>query len=67
MEQTDASKPPSAHVLPSIQALRCFAAMGAILFHIEHYSNELRLSGFLPQFDVGSAGIDRFFVISGVI
>ena len=68
MEQTDASKPPSAHVLLSIQALRCFAVMGVILFHIQHYySNKLRMPGFLPQFDVGSAGVDLFFVISGFI
>src|ERR1044072_2824720 len=68
MEQADASKPPSAHVLLSIQALRCFAVMGVILFHIQHYySNKLLLPGFLPQFDVGSAGVDLFFVISGFI
>ena len=68
MEQTDARKPQSAHVLLSIQALRCFAVMGVILFHIQHYySNKLQMPGFLPQFDVGSAGVDLFFVISGFI
>ena len=68
MEQTDARKPQSAHVLLSIQALRCFAVMGVILFHVQHYyTNKLRMPGFLPNFDVGSAGVDLFFVISGFI
>src|ERR1044072_5574291 len=69
MEQTDATRPHGgAHVLLSIQALRCFAVMGVILFHIQHYySNKLQLPGFLPRFDVGSAGVDLFFVISGFI
>ena len=68
MEQTDASIPQSAHVLLSIQALRCFAVMGVILFHVQHYyTNKLQMPGFLPRFDVGSAGVDLFFVISGFI
>ncbi len=68
MEQTDAKTPPNAPVLLPIQALRCFAVMGVILFHVQHYfANKLRMPDLLPRFDVGSAGVDLFFVISGFI
>jgi peptidoglycan/LPS O-acetylase OafA/YrhL len=67
MEQI-ATKPQGAHVLLSIQALRGFAVMGVILFHIQHYfTYKLQMPGLLPRFEVGSAGVDLFFVISGFI
>ena len=64
MEQTDATRPQArAQVLLSTQALRCFAVMGVILFHVQHYyTNKLRMPDFLPKFDIGSAGVDLFFV-----
>jgi exopolysaccharide production protein ExoZ len=54
--------------LLSIQALRGIAVMGVVFFHIQSYfSNRLQMPQFLPQFHVGAAGVDVFFVISGFV
>jgi peptidoglycan/LPS O-acetylase OafA/YrhL len=66
--QPQASPPGGSHALTSIQALRGFAVMLVVLFHVQHYTAErLQLPGLLPRFDVGVAGVDLFFVISGFI
>jgi exopolysaccharide production protein ExoZ len=60
-------KPPSSGLL-SIQALRGFAVMGVVLMHIPLYlALRLGAPNVLPQFDVGAAGVDVFFVISGFV
>jgi len=60
--------PGGSHVLTSIQALRGFAVMLVVLFHIQHYvAGRLQLPNLLPRFDIGVAGVDVFFVISGFI
>jgi peptidoglycan/LPS O-acetylase OafA/YrhL len=57
-----------AHVLLSIQALRGLAVMAVVLIHIQlYFSNKLRMPDFLPQFNIGAASVDVFFVISGFI
>jgi len=57
-----------AHVLLSIQALRGFAVLGVVLLHIQlYFSGKLQRPDLLPQFSIGAAGIDLFFVISGFI
>lgn len=68
----DRSKPQlsqgTAHALMSIQALRGFAVMLVVLFHVQHYTaDRLKLPNLLPRFDIGAAGVDLFFVISGFI
>jgi len=62
-------KPPSsAHMLLSIQALRGIAVMAVVVVHIQlYFSNKLRMPDFLPQFNLGAASVDVFFVISGFI
>lgn len=69
MEQVKAKKPPGgSDVLLSIQALRGIAVMAVILIHIQlYFSNKLRMPDFLPQFNIGAASVDVFFVISGFI
>jgi peptidoglycan/LPS O-acetylase OafA/YrhL len=69
MEQAKANKPPGgSDVLLSIQALRGIAVMAVILIHIQlYFSNKLRMPDFLPQFNIGAASVDVFFVISGFI
>jgi exopolysaccharide production protein ExoZ len=60
--------PETAHALGSIQALRGFAVMLVVLFHVQHYTAErLQLPNLLPRFEIGVAGVDLFFVISGFI
>jgi len=57
-----------AHVLLSIQALRGFAVLGVILLHIQlYFAGKLQRGDLLPQFSIGAAGIDLFFVISGFV
>jgi exopolysaccharide production protein ExoZ len=54
--------------LLSIQALRAIAALGVLVFHIVgEISNHLGSPGTLPDFTIGAAGVDLFFVISGFI
>jgi peptidoglycan/LPS O-acetylase OafA/YrhL len=66
-----AAKPtgkPQATALLSIQALRGIAVMGVVLIHIQlYFSNKLAMPTFLPQFNIGAASVDVFFVISGFI
>lgn len=67
MEQTAKKPPQAAHVLLSIQALRGIAVMAVVLIHIQlYYANKLRIDA-IPQFNVGAASVDVFFVISGFI
>jgi exopolysaccharide production protein ExoZ len=62
------SPPRTSHALTSIQALRGFAVTLVVLFHVQHYTAErLQLPNLLPRFDIGAAGVDLFFVISGFI
>ena len=62
-----AAQPP-ATVLLSIQALRGIAVMAVVLIHIQlYFSNKLAMPTFLPQFNIGAASVDVFFVISGFI
>jgi peptidoglycan/LPS O-acetylase OafA/YrhL len=59
---------PQGHVLLSIQALRGLAVMAVVVIHIQlYFSNKLRMPDFLPQFNIGAASVDVFFVISGFI
>lgn len=59
---------PQAHVLLSIQALRGLAVMAVVLIHIQlYFSNKLQMPALLPQFNIGAASVDVFFVISGFI
>jgi peptidoglycan/LPS O-acetylase OafA/YrhL len=70
MSFTTEKKPAQAPatVLVSIQALRGIAVMAVVLIHIQlYFSNKLGMPGFLPQFNVGAASVDVFFVISGFI
>lgn len=63
----EAAKPQGA-VLLSIQALRGLAVMAVVVIHIQlYFSNKLRMPDFLPQFNIGAASVDVFFVISGFI
>lgn len=55
-------------VLLSIQGARGLAVMAVVLIHIQlYYTDKLGLPGFLPQFNIGAASVDVFFVISGFI
>ena len=55
-------------MLLSIQALRGIAVMAVVVIHIQlYYSNKLHMPDFLPQFNIGAASVDVFFVISGFI
>jgi exopolysaccharide production protein ExoZ len=47
--------------LNSIQILRGIAAFGVVLYHAALWISPL------PRFDIGAAGVDLFFVISGFI
>jgi exopolysaccharide production protein ExoZ len=69
MSPSTPSEPaPRSGGLLSIQALRGFAVMGVVLMHIPLYlALRLNLPNVLPQFDVGAAGVDVFFVISGFV
>ena len=54
--------------LLSVQALRGFAVIGVILMHVPLYlANKLQVPDVLPQFMIGAAGVDVFFVISGFV
>ena len=56
------------NALLSIQALRGLAVMAVILIHIQFYfSSKFAMPDFLPQFNIGAASVDVFFVISGFI
>ena len=54
--------------LMSIQALRGMSVMGIVFIHVQFYfSAKFGMPGFLPQFNIGAACVDVFFVISGFI
>src|SRR5690349_1364650 len=69
MEQPAAKKGAGgAQVLLSIQALRGLAVTAVVLIHIQlYYASKLQRPDFLPQFNIGAASVDVFFVISGFI
>ena len=55
-------------VLLSIQALRGLAVLAVVFIHIQlYYSGKLQRPDFLPQFNIGAASVDVFFVLSGFI
>jgi len=55
-------------VLPSIQVLRAVAAIGVAMSHVQlDLRTRVGLPEALPYLDVGTAGVDLFFVISGFI
>jgi len=51
----------------SIQALRCVAALLVLVFHASVYHPGDQIGSARPPFDVGNAGVDIFFVISGFV
>jgi exopolysaccharide production protein ExoZ len=54
--------------LPGIQVLRALAALLVVVHHTQlNVTQGFNLPAALPRFDVGSAGVDIFFVISGFI
>lgn len=54
--------------LPGIQALRALAASAVLVAHTGgEFEQHLSLPGLGPNFGVGSAGVDLFFVISGFV
>lgn len=58
----------TATALLSIQVLRAFAVIGVVLMHVCLYlADRLQVPGVLPRFEVGAAGVDLFFIISGVV
>ena len=58
----------SRHDLRSLQILRGLAAFGVLAVHVSMLTEHaLRLHGYLPRLTLGEAGVDLFFVISGVI
>lgn len=55
-------------MLLSIQGVRGIAVIAVVLIHIQFYfSANLQMPNFMPQFNVGAASVDVFFVISGFI
>ena len=69
MEQATEKRPASsAQVLLSVQALRGIAVLAVVCIHIQlYFSSKLQRPDFLPQFNIGAASVDVFFVISGFI
>jgi len=68
MEQPARKSAGGAQVLLSIQALRGLAVMAVVVIHIQlYYASKLQRPDFLPQFNIGAASVDVFFVISGFI
>ena len=58
----------SSRSVASIQMLRAVAALGVVALHIGHEgATRLGLRNPLPDFSLGAAGVDLFFVISGFI
>jgi exopolysaccharide production protein ExoZ len=55
--------------VPGIQLLRAVAATAVVAFHIRYdIVNNIAVPGLLPAgFDLGAAGVDLFFVISGFV
>jgi peptidoglycan/LPS O-acetylase OafA/YrhL len=53
--------------LLSIQALRGVAVLAVVLMHVAQYSLQRLGLSVVPLFDVGAAGVDLFFVISGFV
>ena len=52
----------------SIQILRAVAALGVVALHVGHEgATRLGVRSPLPDFSIGAAGVDLFFVISGFI
>jgi len=58
----------SSRPVSSIQILRAVAALGVVALHVSHEgATRLGARSPLPDFSVGAAGVDLFFVISGFI
>src|SRR5215467_2504234 len=55
--------------IPAIQFLRALAAAAVVAFHVRFdFVNNVSPPGFLPAaFNLGAAGVDLFFVISGFV
>jgi peptidoglycan/LPS O-acetylase OafA/YrhL len=54
--------------MDGIQALRAIAAISVILGHLHHeFAEKFQMPNALPNMDIGSMGVDLFFVISGFI
>lgn len=51
--------------LRGIQALRAAAAYGVVMFHIAEFIAQYDLGA--PRAEIGKAGVDLFFVISGLV
>lgn len=54
-------------MIVNVQYLRGIAAMMVVLFHVTDSSGRLGDTLALPNFGIGQAGVDLFFVISGFI
>ena len=54
-------------LLFNIQYLRGLAALMVVVFHVLDSSGRLGVSAELPKFELGEAGVDLFFVVSGFI
>jgi len=59
----------SSPTIPAIQVLRALAATAVVAFHVQFdIVNKISTPGSLPAgFEVGAAGVDLFFVISGFV
>ena len=58
----------SSRPVASIQMLRAVAALGVVALHVGHEgATRLGARNPLPDFSLGAAGVDLFFVISGFI
>ena len=59
---------PRKHIL-NIQALRGVAALMVLISHVSLYENRIGAGVLLPKwmFELGSGGVDLFFVISGYV
>ena len=54
--------------LLSVQILRAAAALGVVAHHVQlDLATRMGLPGALPDFNLGAAGVDVFFVISGFV
>jgi exopolysaccharide production protein ExoZ len=63
-----AADPTKHGVLLSIQALRALAALAVVASHVQlDLRTRLEQPKALPYFDLGTAGVDLFFVISGFV
>jgi exopolysaccharide production protein ExoZ len=59
----------AAEKISALQMLRALAATMVVILHVRYdFIHHLSLAGWLPDFlDAGNAGVDLFFVISGLV